>query len=420
MVKTLKRVIALVIVISTVALFAVCPKAEGTEIIVTAFFDKTSYAQGETAYLTLNLSGVSVCPVSAFDFSVGFKSKALSVANTEKIVTSYSVGQSITAPQYLSVTAPKANKIHILYLDESADQSVPINMDGAFCTIAFTVLQDAPLGTHTLMLDNDGSFSDTNMTLCKVKMQDSQYIIQKNIAGCTFGKIKNRAFAGKGICPKVTVSDNGTTLVKDKDYSVSYANNINVGNAVITVTGIGEYSGSKNISFKINQKDIAKCTTPKIPNQFWTGKRVKPQVPVLIGTVATVRGVDYKVSFKKNKKIGTATATVKGVGNLKGSVSATFKILPNKVTLKSAVSKKSGRATIKFKKSRGAQGYQIQYSHKSKLKKVKAVGLGKKQTVALSKLKSGKKLYFRLRSYRKVGNKYYYSPYSPQKSIDIV
>ncbi len=45
-----------------------------------------------------------------------------------------------------------------------------------------------------------------------------------------------------------------TTLVYNKDYVISgYSNNTNTGTAKVTITGIGDYSGSKEISFKISQ-----------------------------------------------------------------------------------------------------------------------------------------------------------------------
>ena len=57
-------------------------------------------------------------------------------------------------------------------------------------------------------------------------------------------------YSGTAKEPAVVVKDGETTLTKDQDYTVAYSNNINAGEntAVATVTGIGNYSGSRRRS----------------------------------------------------------------------------------------------------------------------------------------------------------------------------
>ena len=59
-------------------------------------------------------------------------------------------------------------------------------------------------------------------------------------------------YDGKAKTPSVkSVVVNGKTLVEGKDYTVSYKNNTKVGNASVVITGIGDYDGVCNVSFKI-------------------------------------------------------------------------------------------------------------------------------------------------------------------------
>lgn len=51
--------------------------------------------------------------------------------------------------------------------------------------------------------------------------------------------------------PKVTVEVKDTVLKQNRDYKLAYSNNKNIGSAVITVTGKGNYKGTKKITFKI-------------------------------------------------------------------------------------------------------------------------------------------------------------------------
>lgn len=50
---------------------------------------------------------------------------------------------------------------------------------------------------------------------------------------------------------KITGTDEGAALVEGRDYTVTYANNINAGTAVITITGKGRYTGVLTYNFSI-------------------------------------------------------------------------------------------------------------------------------------------------------------------------
>lgn len=56
---------------------------------------------------------------------------------------------------------------------------------------------------------------------------------------------------GSAITPDVTVTLDGKVLVKDVDYTVEYSDNVEVGLATITVTGIGNYTGTTSANFWI-------------------------------------------------------------------------------------------------------------------------------------------------------------------------
>ena len=53
--------------------------------------------------------------------------------------------------------------------------------------------------------------------------------------------------------PNVTVTLYGKILEKDIDYTISYSDNVNAGNAKITVTGKGKYTGTATSSFVITE-----------------------------------------------------------------------------------------------------------------------------------------------------------------------
>ena len=58
-------------------------------------------------------------------------------------------------------------------------------------------------------------------------------------------------YSGKAYTPTVTVKVDGKTLTKETDYTVQYENNVKPGTAKITVTGKGNYTGTKTKTFEI-------------------------------------------------------------------------------------------------------------------------------------------------------------------------
>ena len=85
---------------------------------------------------------------------------------------------------------------------------------------------------------------------------------------------------------------------------------------------------------------------------MYTGKALKPEVKEVLKGKTLKKGADYTVSYKNNKAIGTATVTVAGKGDYKGTAKATFKINPKAVTgLKLTAGK--GKLTASWKKPAG-------------------------------------------------------------------
>lgn len=76
------------------------------------------------------------------------------------------------------------------------------------------------------------------------------------ISGCTFAPIADVTYNTKAHTPEVTVAISGRTLEADKDYTVSYASNVNAGTATVTVTGKGNFTGSANTTFTIAKADL--------------------------------------------------------------------------------------------------------------------------------------------------------------------
>ena len=139
----------------------------------------------------------------------------------------------------------------------------------------------------------------------------------------------------------------------------------------------------------------------------------------------TLKAEGYgEVSFaSSNSKVAsvdpkTGKVKVKGPGIVKITISAsgddahaattkviTIKVNPKKASIKSAKSKDKKQLTISWKRDSQVSGYEIQYSTDKNFKNAKTVTVTKNKTTSksINKLKSGKKYYIRVRSYKKFG-----------------
>ena len=72
--------------------------------------------------------------------------------------------------------------------------------------------------------------------------------------------------------------------------------------------------------------DISSAIVSDIPEQTCTGLRIEPEVEVTLDGKTLVRGVDFRVSCTNNIKVGTATATIVGIGDYEGVIRKHFSI----------------------------------------------------------------------------------------------
>lgn len=64
-------------------------------------------------------------------------------------------------------------------------------------------------------------------------------------------KLSTQYYYGKAVKPKVKITYQGKVLKKDRDYKLSYKNNKKAGTGKIIITGKGNYTGTKTVTFKI-------------------------------------------------------------------------------------------------------------------------------------------------------------------------
>ena len=126
--------------------------------------------------------------------------------------------------------------------------------------------------------------------------------------------------------------------------------------AVIEVVEQGGDSAQNKISTRNStlttknstRKKLTSSCVAKVGNKAYTGKAIKPKPAVKVAGLKLKLNRDYTLSYKNNKKVGTATIIVKGKGKYKGTVRRKFKIVRASI----------GKATV--------SGYKSSYTYTGK------------------------------------------------------
>ena len=115
-------------------------------------------------------------------------------------------------------------------------------------------------------------------------------------------------YDGKEKKPSATVTLDGRTLESGIDYTVAYSKNVKAGKASLTVSGKGDYVGTKTVPFTIgkaaNTMRASASTVYALASNLKHGKRVVGK-----SSAFYVTGAKGKVTFAKksgNKKIAVA------------------------------------------------------------------------------------------------------------------
>ena len=134
-----------------------------------------------------------------------------------------------------------------------------------------------------------------------------------------------------------------------------------------------------------------------------------------------VKDTDYTVTYSSGRKaVGEYKVTVKGKGEYSFTKTLTFKINPPKTGISSLTAKTKSFVAKWSKKTSQVAGYQLQYSTTADFSKgVETITV--KDNTATSKtvkgLKAKKTYYVRVRTYKKVDSKNFYSAWSSVKTV---
>ena len=288
--------------------------------------------------------------------------------------------------------------------------------------VALILILSSVSGVMALEQDDDVNVGDDSTS-------EQEDAIDISDATITLSK-STYTYSGKACKPTVSVTLDDIVLSKE-DYKIAYKNNTNAGKATVTVTGLGNYTGTVSKKFTIK-----KAANTIVQENVCTSYSTKAQTVQLVKkakyekAALTYFSSDSDIKISSSGKVtipkkwsGKVTITIKSKATT-NYAAATLKIkilVPTNTTLSSV--KKASATSIKvtWKKSSVATGYQVQYATDSEFSNKKTVTITKQTTLnkTIKSLKKGKTYYVRVRAYKTLDGTKYFGKWSTVKKISL-
>ena len=243
--------------------------------------------------------------------------KYITVAGKNNCQDSKSTTYVITAKQ-LDANMVTLAQTEMTYTGSALDPGVTVK-DGETQLVEGTdadpkeykleITNNVNVGTATVKVTGQGNYTGVVQKTFNIQTQSQQDFTISDIAAVTYNGSEHK--------PTPTIQYGIVNLVNEKDYTLSYRNNVNAGTATVVVTGKGGYEGSSGTkNFTINPKQLVPANVSlSYSSVNYTGVEMKPAVTVLDGDNPLLENRDYTIVYSNNINAGTATVTVTGYGN---------------------------------------------------------------------------------------------------------
>ncbi len=203
------------------------------------------------------------------EFTIKARPITLTVTNITKEYDGYLDQDKQTSPAYSVTSKGKVSDHKVkVSLSTTYKKGENNNVGSYKVSIAKATITDAngnEVGSYSsseasTQATNNYAFTVNNGTL-KITAKDINPANKTaDTVVASISAISDRLYTGKEIEPLPVVKMANTTLKKDDDYTLSYKNNKDVGTATVTVTGKGNYTGTKDVTFNIKKQTTTTTT----------------------------------------------------------------------------------------------------------------------------------------------------------------
>lgn len=298
---------------------------------------------GNSADLEAAAADESLLSVGARDAWLSVTSSDLSSTRVIKLSSAAAGDPSATAPQLVKVNENTFmaawNNLRSNYQADGTMSYVFLDGNGTMLTPVMTadgLMSDCkPImvggdvvwyttGTH---LGTEGyAGNDSAPVFYRINAATHEFSATSVVADAMVSGIDaSYTYTCRDIEPQPVVTRDGETLVLDRDYTVSYRNNRNVGTATVVI--LVASSEHFEVSFEIVPADIADADfmSETLP---YTGRPLRSHVLGTYNDIGIGEGDDFEiVSYENNVGPGTGIIHVRGIGNFTGTTTVEFEII---------------------------------------------------------------------------------------------
>lgn len=214
------------------------------------------------------------------------------------------------------------------YTGAAVEQNITVTLDGEIITdYTVSYKNNVNAGTAAVTVTGTGVYKGT--------VTKTFNIAKRDISAAVISGLADKAYTGKAITQGITVTLDGKALPSGA-YAVTYANNVNAGNASIIVSGTGNYTGSVTGYYK-----IIKAANPLSAK----AKKVTLKAAKLKKKKQTVK---RKKAVTVNNAQGKATYSLVSAKKGKKNFKKYFKVAKNgNITVKKGLKKGAYKVKIK-------------------------------------------------------------------------
>lgn len=148
-----------------------------------------------------------------------------------------------------AITRAAENQVEFFVGTDSNKKSLgTANVSGDIATLSDVEISQEKgfaVGENTITAEYGGSMG------LKPQTGSTRLTVQRDLKDAIVTVNGEYFYTNSPIIPEVSVTWNGTQLTKDTDYTVDYTDNTNAGKATVTVSGKGNYTGTKTEKFTI-------------------------------------------------------------------------------------------------------------------------------------------------------------------------
>ena len=225
-----------------------------------------------------------------------------------------------------AITRAAENQVEFFVGTDSNKKSLgTANVSGDTATLSDVEISQEKgfaVGENTITAEYGGSMG------LKPQTGSTRLTVKGDLKDATVTVNGEYFYTNSPITPEVSVTWNGTQLTENTDYTVNCTDNTNAGKATVTVSGKGNYTGTKTESFTIAPAQLNDATVKVNGTYTYTGQAQTPAAGDVVVTLGgkTVPSDQYTISASNHINAGQATVTVTGTGNYIGTKTESFTI----------------------------------------------------------------------------------------------